>query len=391
MELRGVERAEVEGKTVLVRVDFNVPLFNGHVGDDARLVASLPTLHHLLERNAKLVLISHLGRPEGKVVEELRLAPIAVRLTDLLGRPVRQLDDCVGQTVADAIADASLGDVVLLENVRFHREEATNESGFARALAKPGDVFVNDAFATVHRAHASTVGIADHLPAYAGLLMEREINALSRLEDPKRPYVAIVGGKKARSKLGALRDLVSRVDEILIGGGVALTVLRAIGADVGDSAVDEALLDEIREIEAAANRENTAIHLPEDMVIGVELSPDAEVRTCSARAIPPGWQGFDIGPATVERFCERIRAAETVVWTGPLGAFETEPFSDGTRRIGEAVAESAAYSIIGGGETGEAITRYGLADRMSYISTGGGACLALLRGKQLPALEALRA
>lgn len=390
MELRGVERADVEGKTALVRVDYNVPLSGGEVADDARLRASLPTVQHLLEHGAKVVLISHLGRPEGRVVEELRLAPVAARLGELLGRPVRQLEDCVGPDVSAAIEQGSAGDVFLLENVRFHPEESTNESGFARELARLGDVYVNDAFAAVHRAHASTVGIADHLPAYAGLLMEREVAALSRLDDPERPYVAIVGGKKARSKLGALRDLVPRVDEILIGGGVALTFLRAHGAEVGDSVVDEGLFDEIREVGAAAEREGTTIHLPEDVVIGVDLSPEGEVRTSDARAIPAGWQGLDIGPKTIERFTERILAAKTVVWTGPLGAFEVEPFSNGTQRIGEAIAASDAYSVIGGGETGEAMARFGLVDRISYVSTGGGACLALLRGKQLPALEALR-
>ncbi len=391
MELRGVGRADVEEKTVLVRVDYNVPLSGGRVAADARLRASLPTLQHLLEHDAKVVLISHLGRPEGRVVEALRLAPVGVCLADLLGRPVRQLEDCIGPVVSDAVEGGSPGDVFLLENVRFHREEATNESGFARELARLGDVYVNDAFAAVHRAHASTVGIADHLPAYAGFLMEREIAALSSLEKPERPYLAIVGGKKARSKLGALRDLVPRVDEILIGGGVALTFLRAFGADVGDSFVDEGLLDEIRGIQAVAEREKTTIHLPEDVVIGVDLSPDGEIRTCDARAIPTGWRGLDIGPRTVIRFTERILAAKTLVWTGPLGAFEVEAFSAGTRGIGEAVAESDAYSVIGGGETGEAIARFGLVDRVSYVSTGGGACLAFLRGKQLPALEALRA
>ena len=391
MELRSMERAEVEGKTVLVRVDYNVPLSEGRVVDDARLRASLPTLQYLLERNAKVVLITHLGRPEGRVVDDLRLAPVAACLAELLERPVRQLDDCVGPAVSEAIGQGNSGDVFLLENVRFHREETTNESGFARELARLGDVFVNDAFAAVHRAHASTVGIADHLPAYAGFLVQREITALSCLENPERPYLAIIGGKKARSKLGPLRDLVPRVDEILIGGGVALTFLHAFGANVGDSVVDSGLLAEIRGIQDEADRENTRIYLPEDVVIGEDLSSGGEVRVCDAREIPAGWQGLDIGPQTVERFTERILAAKTLVWTGPLGAFEVEAFSAGTRRIGEAVARSTAYSVIGGGETGEAITRFELASQVSYVSTGGGACLALLRGKHLPALEALRA
>ena len=390
MELRGIGCAEVEGKTVLVRVDYNVPLSEGQVADDTRLRASLPTLRHLIDRGAKVVLMSHLGRPEGQIVEQLRLAPVAARLSELLRQPVQQLEACVGPTVEGAIAAGGAGDVFLLENVRFHHEETTNESRFARELARLGDLYVNDAFATVHRAHASTVGVADHLPAYAGLLMEKEIAALSRLESPRRPYTAIVGGKKARSKLGPLRDLVPQVDEILLGGGVAFTFLRALGADVGDSIVDEDLLDEVREIQAAANREKTVIHLPEDVVISEEISADAEVRNCDARAIPAGWKGLDIGPQTVSTFATRIQAASTIVWTGPLGAFELEPFASGTRSIANAVAASSAYSVIGGGETGEAVARFGLSDRVSYVSTGGGACLAFLRRKQLPALEALR-
>jgi len=389
MELRSVEQADVGGRSVLVRVDFNVPLSEGEVADDTRVRASLPTVEYLLEHDAKVVLISHLGRPEGRVIDELRLAPVGRCLAELLDRPVQQLDNCVGPAVEEAVVAGGPGDVFLLENVRFHRAETTNESEFARQLARLGDLYVNDAFATVHRAHASTVGIADHLPAYAGLLMKQEIDALSTLESPGRPYVAIVGGKKARSKLGALRDLVSRVDEILIGGGVAMTFLRAFGAEVGDSAVDEELFDEIREIQAAADRENTQIHLPEDVVIGVDLSADGETRICDARSIPAGWQAFDVGPETVERFAERILGAKTLVWTGPLGAFEWDAYAAGTRGIGEAVAESGAYSVIGGGETGEAVARFGLTDRVSYVSTGGGACLAFLRGKHLPALEAL--
>ena len=391
MELRGIERAEIEGKTVLVRVDYNVPMSDGRVADLTRLRASLPTLQYLLDRGAKIVLLTHLGRPEGHVVEELRLRPVASALSELLDRPVTKLDDCIGPAVSEAIAQGEPGDIYLLENVRFHREETTNESSFARALSTLGDLYVNDAFATVHRAHASTVGVPDHLPAYAGYLMEREIQALSHLESPDRPYLAIVGGKKARSKLGALRDLVPRVDEILIGGGVAFTFLRALGGEVGDSIVDEELLDEVREIHVAAAREKTMIHLPEDVIISTEVSPDGETHTCDARAIPAGWQGLDIGPKTVQRFSERIRAAKTVVWTGPLGAFEIEPFSGGTRAVGEAVAASDAFSVIGGGETGEAVAKLGLAGGVSYISTGGGACLALLRGKHLPALEALQA
>jgi len=392
IELRKVQDAAVEGKTVLVRVDYNVPLRGGEIVDDERIRSSLPTVRLLRERGAKTVLMTHLGRPEGKVVPELRLDAVARRLEELLSHPVRKLDDSIGDAVASAIAAGRAGDVFLLENVRFHREEAMNESSFARALSTLGEIYVNDAFAAVHRAHASTLGIADFLPAYAGLLMQREIEMLSRLlESPARPYIAIVGGKKARSKLGALRDLLQRVDEVLIGGGVAFSFLRATGASVGASVVDEDLLDEIEDvIEVAEDLEKT-IHLPSDVIAAQSVSPDAETIRVEARAIPDGWIGLDIGPQTVERYARRIAAAQTIVWTGPMGAFEVEPFAEGSRGIADAIAASDAYSVIGGGETGDAVSRFGRSSDVSYISTGGGACLALLRGKSLPALEALRA
>jgi phosphoglycerate kinase len=373
-------------------VDYNVPLDNGNVADARRVHASLPTIRWLLEREARVVLISHLGRPEGKVVDALRLDPVGACLESLLGWPVTKLNDCVGGTVSAAIAAAPARSVLLLENVRFHREEATNESSFARELADLGNVFVNDAFGTLHRAHASTVGIADHLPSYAGLLMQSEIDALSPLLDtPTRPYVAMVGGKKAQSKLGPLRDLATRTDEILIGGGVAMTFLHATGIDVGASEIDDKVLQEIDEIRRIAETAKTSIHLPLDVVAAVELSGESETIVCSVNEIPRGWQAFDIGPETVRLFRERIARAKTIIWTGPMGAYEVDAFSSGTRQLGEAVAESDAYSVIGGGETGEAMERFDVADRVSYVSTGGGACLALLRGKTMAALEALRA
>ncbi len=389
--LRKVQEADVVGKTVLVRVDYNVPLKDGEVTDDARIEASLPTLRYLLERETKLVLMSHLGRPEGKVVPELRLDPVAKRLESIIGRPVKKLNDCVGPEVENEISSGATGDIFLLENLRFHPEETTNEPSFARSLAALGDLYVNDAFATLHRAHASTVGVPDHLPAYAGMLVQREIEALSRLTDnPTRPYIAIIGGKKARSKLGALRDLLDKVDEILIGGGVAFTFLRAEGKDVGNSIVDDDLLDTIKELIRAAEEMEVKIVLPRDVVIAKELSETAEIKTVSADEIPDGWMGLDIGPESIELFREEINKAQTIVWAGPMGAFEFSPFAAGTRAIGEALASSAAFTVVGGGETGEAVKKLGVADGISYISTGGGACLAILRGKKLPALEALK-
>jgi len=374
VELRKIQDADVEGKTVLVRVDYNVPLKGGSISDDRRIQASLPTIRWLLEHNAKVVLISHLGRPEGKVVEELRLDPVAGCLESLLGRSISKLDDCVGDAVLKAISEAENANVLLLENVRFHREEA----------------FVNDAFATMHRAHASTVGIADHLPSYAGFLVQAEIEALSPLlESPNHPYVAVVGGKKAQSKLGPLHDLAPQVDEIMIGGGVAMTFLHAMGIDVGASAVDHKVLEDVSEIRRIAMQAGTILHLPVDVVAAPELSDEIETVICPVNEIPDGWHAFDIGPETSRLFGERIVLAKTIVWTGPMGAYEIDSFSNGTRVLADSVAQSSAYSVIGGGETGEAMERFGVADRASYISTGGGACLALLRGKTMAALAAL--
>jgi len=372
-------------------VDYNVPLRDGEVADDARIRASVPTLDVLLEQKAKVVLVTHLGRPDGRVDATLALDPVAARLAGILGRPVHKLDSCVGPDVKHRVRAGRPGDVFLLENVRFHPEEESNDAAFARDLASLADVFVNDAFATVHRAHASTFGVAELLPAFAGCLMQREVDVLSRLlDDPARPYVAVIGGKKAESKLGALRDLTERVDRILIGGGVAFSFLAAQGAQVGSSLVDKAVFDEIREIVRAAETRGVKIDLPVDARIARRLAPGEETSMAGASEIPSGWAGFDIGPKTAERFRQGILGARSIVWTGPMGAFETEPFSAGTVAVAQAVADSDAYSVVGGGETGEAVVELGFEDKVSYISTGGGACLALLRGKTLPALEILR-
>jgi len=389
--LRRVQDAAVEGKRVVVRVDYNVPLADGKVADDSRIRASLPTLENILERGGAPILLTHLGRPEGKVVPALRLDPVAKRLEELLGKTVRKLNTCVGDEVTQAIDEWEPGSVILLENVRFFPEETADEAGFARKLAALGDMFVNDAFATLHRAHASTLGIADYLPAYAGLLVQKEIEALARLTDsPEHPYVAIIGGKKARSKLGTLRDLVDQVDAILIGGGVAFTFLRSLGQNVGGSIVDESLFDEILLVSQKAEEKGVPIVLPRDAVIAAELSDTAESLVVPINGIPSDAMGLDIGPETIALFGEKIATAKTIMWAGPMGAFEFAPFSAGTKEIGQALAESDAFTVVGGGETGEAVKKLGLAEKMSLISTGGGACLALLRGKALPALEALR-
>lgn len=387
--MRRVQDADVRGKRVLVRVDYNVPMDGGVIKDDGRVRASLPTLEHLLERGAAIVLVTHLGRPEGVPVPEWRLDGLAQRLQTLLGRSVRKLDDCVGDDVLRAVQASLPGDIVLLENVRFHREEEENAPAFADALAAVADVFVNDAFGTAHRAHASTVGVAQRLPAYAGLLVQQEVDSLSRLlHDPERPYVAIVGGKKASDKLGVLRDLVPRVNAILVGGGVAFTFLAALGAEVGDSRVDRELFADIQAISKLAAERGTDIVLPVDAVLAPSISAAAVVVGDAAR-IPAGLSGFDIGPKTVARFAEVIAGARSIAWAGPMGAFETPAFSRGTRAVAEAVAAACAFSVIGGGETAEAVEEMGLSRRIGFISTGGGACLAYLRGKTLPALAAL--
>jgi len=388
--LRCVQEANVEGKRVLIRVDFNVPLRDGRVGDDSRIRAALPTVQLLRDKGAVPILASHLGRPEGHVVPEMSLQPVADQLSTILGDEIVFLKDCVGDAIRQQILDVPSGTIVLLENVRFHEEEVENQPSFARALADLADVFVNDAFATLHRSHASTSGVADYLPSYAGLLIQHELKALSHLlDDPARPYVAIVGGKKAKSKLGPLRDLVNHVNEVLIGGGVAFTFLRAMGSPVGASYVEHSLLDDIREIIRLAEQRDVTLTLPEDVIAAPEFAEGVETQECPLDQIPEGWLGLDIGPKTIESFARRLDAARSIIWTGPLGAFEIAPFDRGTRQIAEVLSKVNAYTVVGGGETGEAISSSGFGDQIGHISTGGGACLALLRGKRLPALEAL--
>ncbi|MDD5764094.1 MAG: phosphoglycerate kinase [Candidatus Bipolaricaulis anaerobius] len=392
MELRTVRDLSPRGLKILLRADLNVPLSAGRVAEDGRIRAVLPTVRWLEERGARVAVLSHLGRPDGRVVEELRMAPVAKRFGELLGTDVRALPECVGDEVARAVEGLPPGGVVVLENVRFHPEEEENDPAFARELAAPFDAFVNDAFATAHRAHASTVGVARFLPAYAGFLMEREVEVLSGIRDnPRRPYHILVGGKKARDKLGVLTDLLPRVDGFLIGGGVAFTFLAAQGHRVGKSVVDESLVDTIRALLRAAKERGTEIVLPEDLVVARELAANAETVVVPANAIPDGWMGLDIGPATVERFAGVVARAGTVVWTGPLGAFEHPPFAAGTAAVARALVSSPAFTVVGGGETGEAVEKLGLADRFGYVSTGGGATLDFLRGKSMPAVEPLRA
>lgn len=392
MRLRTVKDADLGGRNVLVRADYNVPLADGRIADDARIRASLPTLHLLLDGGAKVTVCSHLGRPKGKPVPELRMDPVAHALEELLGCDVRKVKDCVGPPVNEAVEKLSPGDVLVLENLRFHPEEEANDPTFAKSMAEPFDLYVNDAFATAHRAHASTSGITHHLPSYAGLLVDREVQALSGLLDnPRRPYYVLLGGKKAGDKLGVIKNLLGTVNGFLIGGGVAFTFLKAQGYDVGNSIVDESLVDTMGELLQKAREAGTHIMLPKDVVVAQQRTRSAPTKVVPTERIPDGWMGLDIGPKTVRAYSSLLEDARTVVWAGPMGAFETQPFDSGTRALAELLAELKGYTVVGGGETGEAVASLGIADKFAHLSTGGGATLVFLQGESMPGLEPLRA
>ena len=390
MRKKTVRDVDVGGRRVFVRVDFNVPLDHGHITDDHRIAASLPTITYLLDHGAGVILASHLGRPKG-VDDALRMTPVAARLAELLGRPVRKLDDCVGPAVQRAVAAMKPGDVVLLENLRFHPEEEANDPEFARQLASLADLYANDAFGTAHRAHASTVGIAAFLPAVAGLLMERELQFLGNvLERPRRPLVVILGGAKVSDKIGVIQNLLRLAHTMLIGGGMCYTFLRATGAEIGASLCETDRLDLARDLMEDAKRRGVALLLPVDVVAAERIEAGAPTRIVDARTVPHGWAGVDIGPRTVAAFGAPISRAGTVLWNGPMGVFEIAAFAEGTRAIAKAVAESPGESIVGGGDTAAAVEEFGYADKMSHISTGGGASLEFMEGKTLPGVAVLQ-
>lgn len=388
MPLMTVRDIDVKGKRVFVRVDFNVPLENGRITDDTRIRAALPTIQHLVENGAIAVLASHLGRPKGKRNDEFSLAPCAERLQHLLGKPVVYASDCIGDEVEALIAKQEPGSVVLLENLRFYAEEEKNDPGFAAKLARLGEVYVNDAFGTAHRAHASTRGMADLMEIkVAGFLMQKEVDIMGKaLSNPDRPFVAIIGGAKVSDKITVIENLLTKVDHLIIGGGMANTFLRAKGYATGKSLVEEDKVETAKELLAKGGDK---ILLPSDLVVASEFKADADRKVVSVDAIPDGWMALDIGPESAKAFGNAIQDAMTVVWNGPMGVFEMEPFARGTFAVAQAMADSQGCTIVGGGDSVAAVEAAGLADKMTHVSTGGGASLEFLEGRELPGVTCL--
>jgi len=394
MTKRSLTGLDMAGKRVLVRVDFNIPIEQGIeaiASYDQRLRATLPTIHYLLERDCKVILCSHLGRPGGKVTEDLRLAPIGDRLGFLLGKPVKSVKDCIGPEVASAVADMAPGDVVLLDNLRFYPGEEKNDPGFSRDLAANADCFVMDAFAVAHRPHASTVGVPELLPSAMGILVQREVESMGKaLESPERPLAALLGGAKVSDKILVLENLLDKLDHIFIGGGMCVTFLKAQGINTGASNVETDRLDFARELMERAKQRNIQVHLPDDLVIADRFGPDGEVKTVASGQVPDDWFIMDVGGDTATRFAKDLAACRTIIWNGPMGVFEMPRFSQGTRVVAHGIAETQGITtVVGGGSTAEAVEEMGLMDQMTHVSTGGGASLEFLEGKELPGIAAL--
>jgi len=391
MNKKSVKDVEVRGKRVLVRVDFNVPLDEqGQITDDTRIRASLPTIEYLVKEGARVILASHLGRPKGKVNPKYSLAPVVKRLSELLGQAVQLAGDCVGDVVREAVNKLQDGQVLLLENLRFHAEEEKNDPTFARDLATLAELYVNDAFGTAHRAHASTEGVTHYIPAVAGLLMQKEVEFMGNaLERPERPFVAIIGGAKVSDKIGVIDNLLDKVDALIIGGGMANTFLKAQGFEVGKSLLEEEKVELAKQIIEKAKAKGVALELPIDVVVAKAFAADAPHRTVSVAEIQEDEMALDIGSASAEKFEALISTARTVIWNGPMGVFEMDAFAKGTERIAQAVASCGGITIVGGGDSVAAVEKMGVADRMTHISTGGGASLEFLEGKVLPGVAAL--
>jgi len=392
MNKKTVKDIDLKGKKVFVRCDFNVPMDeNQNITDNTRIVAALPTIKYLLEQNCKIILASHLGRPKGEVKPEFSLKPVAKELSKLLGKEVIMANDVIGEDAMSKASNLKEGEIMLLENVRFHREETDNDPEFAKKLASMAEIFVNDAFGTAHRAHASTTGIADYIPGVAGFLIEKELKFLGNaINNPERPFVAILGGAKVSDKIGVIDSLLDKVDTLMIGGGMAYTFFKAQGYNVGNSLCEVEKTGLALQAMEKAKEKGVKLLLPIDTKIGKEFKPDTESKTVAWTEIPDEWEGFDIGEKTIEMFKKELQNAKTVIWNGPLGLFEFEQFAIGTNEIAKTLAELDATTIIGGGDSAAAVTKAGLADKMTHISTGGGASLEFLEGKKLPGIECLQ-
>ncbi|MDG5786594.1 phosphoglycerate kinase [Evansella sp. AB-P1] len=391
MNKKSLRDIDVKGKRVFCRVDFNVPMKNGEVSDDTRIRAALPTIKHLADQGAKVILASHLGRPKGEVVEELRLDAVAKRLSDLLGKDVSKTNEVFGEEPKKAVEGLSEGDVLLLENVRFEKGEEKNDPELAKQLAELADVYVNDAFGAAHRAHASTEGIAHHLPAVAGFLMEKELEVLGKaLLNPERPFTAIIGGAKVKDKIGVIENLLEKVDNLIIGGGLAYTFIKAKGHEVGNSLLEEDKIDLAKEFMAKAEEKGVKFYMPVDGVVADKFGADATTQVVDIDSIPADWESLDIGPKTIDIYRDVILSSKLVIWNGPMGVFELEPFANGTISVAKALADAEqAYTVIGGGDSAAAVEKFHLAESMDHISTGGGASLEFMEGKELPGVVAL--
>ncbi|MCK1994395.1 phosphoglycerate kinase [Peribacillus muralis] len=391
MNKKSIRDIDLKGKRVFCRVDFNVPMQDGKISDDTRIKAALPTISHLTEQGAKVILASHLGRPKGQVVEELRLAPVAERLSELSGKDVKKAEEAYGESVQSIINNMENGEILLLENVRFYPGEEKNDPELAKSFAALADVYVNDAFGAAHRAHASTEGIAHHLPAVSGLLMEKELAVLGKaLSNPERPFTAIIGGAKVKDKIGVIKNLLENVDHLIIGGGLGYTFIKAQGHEIGNSLLEEDKIELAKSFIESAKEKGVKLHLPIDAVVTAEFSPDADTEVVNIDSIPKEKMALDIGPKTSELYADVIKGSKLVIWNGPMGVFEFDKFANGTKTVAQALADAKdTYSIVGGGDSAAAAEKFGLAEKMSHISTGGGASLEFMEGKELPGVVAL--
>lgn len=391
MNKMSIEDMDIKGKKVIARVDFNVPLDeNGNVTDDKRIRGALPTIKYIIENGGKLILVSHLGRPKNGPEAKFSMKPAAERLSQLLGKEVILAADVIGEDAKAKAENLKEGEILMLENVRFHKEETKNDPEFAKELASMADVFCNDAFGTAHRVHASTAGLADYLPSCCGFLIKKELDVMGKaLENPERPFVAILGGAKVSDKISVIENLLDKVDTLIIGGGMAYTFFKAKGHSVGTSICEDDKVELAKSLLKKAEEKNVNMLLPVDTVVGKEFKADTEYKVVPTNSIPDSWMGLDIGPETIEKFSEAIKGAKTVVWNGPMGVFEFENFAVGTKKIAEALAQSGATSIVGGGDSAAAVEQLGFADKITHISTGGGASLEFLEGKELPGIAVL--